>query len=286
MANRQEAKVTRLDLRIPNDIYSQVEEIAKANNEPTHHITGNIILTPTLVKLIRLGIRSLSDSYPSLLDLPTFSERVPDTLTPRMDTNAHRLTVVEEELSELKKLVINFSDTISDLLSDKLVNISSNPDATRVEANVSDILSDTLSDSISDNVSDIIISLEEVERAIETEPSEITIEASPPNLTKAEISELKSQIQNIEIEDIDSDRPKPLSIFEEENNELPAAISEIESSDPVGITIAKLVKITGKTRQAIDQLRKNGRLNTLGYDCRKVDRFWSYYPITTHSKSM
>ena len=80
MASRQEAKVTRLDLRIPNDIYSQVEEIAKANNEPAHHITGNVILTPTLIKLIRLGIRSLSDNYPSLVDIPTFSERVPDTL--------------------------------------------------------------------------------------------------------------------------------------------------------------------------------------------------------------
>lgn len=278
MASRQEAKVTRLDLRIPNDIYSQVEEIAKANNEPTHHITGNIILTPTLVKLIRLGIRSLSDNYPSLLDIPTFSERVPDTLTPRMDTNAHRLTVVEEELSELKKLVISLSDNISGMSSDKLVNIISTPDTTRVEVIKSDILSDTMSD--------IIVSLEEVERAIETEPSEITIEASPPNLTKAEISELKSQIQNIEIEDIDSDRPKPLSIFEDENEELPAAVSDIESFDPVGITIAKLVKITGKTRQAIDKLRKTGRLNTLGYDCRKVDRFWSYYPVTTHSKSM
>jgi hypothetical protein len=274
MASRQEAKVTRLDLRIPNDIYSQVEEIAKANNEPTHHITGNIILTPTLVKLIRLGIRSLSDNYPSLLDIPTFSERVPDTLTPRMDTNAHRLTVVEEELSELKKLVISLSDSVSD----KVLNIISNPDATGVEAIKSDIVSDIVSDTVG--------SLEEVEQAIETEPSEITIEASPPNLTKADISELKSQFQNIEIENIDSDRPKPLSIFEDENNELPAAISDIESSDPVGITIAKLVKITGKTRQAIDKLRKNGRLNTLGYDCRKVDRFWSYYPVTTDSKSL
>jgi hypothetical protein len=86
--------------------------------------------------------------------------------------------------------------------SDKVVNIISNPDATRVEA----IKPDTLSDIVSDNVS-----LEEVERAVKTELSEITIEASPPNLTKAEISELKSQIQNIEIEDIDSDRPQPLS---------------------------------------------------------------------------
>jgi hypothetical protein len=126
MSARQESKITRLDLRIPNDVYAQVEEIAKANNEPTHHITGNIILTPTLVKLIRLGIRSLSDHYPTLANLATASEQVPDTLTPRMNA-------VEGELSQLKKLVTELSDKISDRLSDNTI----------------------VSDSLSDNVSDI-----------------------------------------------------------------------------------------------------------------------------------
>lgn len=79
------------------------------------------------------------------------------------------------------------------IVSDKLVNIISNPDAAKVETVTSDIISDTKSDTI--------VSLEEVEQAIKTEPSEITIETSPPSLTKAEISELKSQFQNIEIED-------------------------------------------------------------------------------------
>jgi hypothetical protein len=113
MAARQESKVTRLDLRIPNDIYAQVEEIAKANNEPTHHITGNIILTPTLVKLIRLGIRSLSGNYPALADVPTSSGQVSDMLVSRMDA-------IESELSELKKLVAELSDKKSHRESDEL----------------------------------------------------------------------------------------------------------------------------------------------------------------------
>ncbi|WP_373545571.1 hypothetical protein [Chamaesiphon sp.] len=134
MAARQESKVTRLDLRIPNDIYAQVEEIAKANNEPTHHITGNIILTPTLVKLIRLGIRSLSDNYPALADIPISSGQVSDNLLKRMDS-------IEGELSELKKLVTE--------LSNSPVVAASVPD-TR-----SDILkTDTVSDSVPDKISD------------------------------------------------------------------------------------------------------------------------------------
>jgi hypothetical protein len=134
MAARQESKVTRLDLRIPNDIYTQVEEIAKANNEPTHHITGNIILTPTLVKLIRLGIRSLSDNYPALADIPISSGQVSDNLLKRMDS-------IEGELSELKKLVTE--------LSNSPVVDASVPD-TR-----SDILkTDTIADSVSDKISD------------------------------------------------------------------------------------------------------------------------------------
>ena len=147
MAARQESKVTRLDLRIPNDIYAQVEEIAKANNEPTHHITGNIILTPTLVKLIRLGIRSLSDNYPALADLGTASEQRPDTLTPRMNA-------VEGELSELKKLVTELSDKISSRLADTFIHSETSGEY--------HIQPDTLSDNIAlpdlspDNISDIV----------------------------------------------------------------------------------------------------------------------------------
>jgi hypothetical protein len=153
MAVRQESKVTRLDLRIPNDIYAQVEEIAKANNEPTHHITGNIILTPTLVKLIRLGIRSLSDNYPALADIPISSGQVSDNLLKRMDS-------IEGELSALKKLVTELSghavvatlvpDSISDTLktdtiSDSVSNeISDEPKLALLSDNLSDTASDTI----------------------------------------------------------------------------------------------------------------------------------------------
>lgn len=78
--DRKDNKVTRLDLRIPNDIYAQVEEIAKANKAPSHHITGKIILSPTLLKLISLGIKSLSDNYTVLADINRPSSRIDATV--------------------------------------------------------------------------------------------------------------------------------------------------------------------------------------------------------------
>jgi hypothetical protein len=124
MSGRQESKITRLDIRIPNDVYAQVEEIAKANNEPTHHITGNIILTPTVVKLIRLGILSIADNYPALADLPAASGQVPDRLTPRLESIERELL---DKFRELESRLSDIQPTTTGLDTEgveKLVNAS------------------------------------------------------------------------------------------------------------------------------------------------------------------
>jgi hypothetical protein len=142
--NRKDLKVTRLDLRIPNDLYSQVEEIARANNEPSHHITGNIVLSPTLLKLISLGIRSLSGNYSELVDLPTIIGQVSDTLSPRVDT-------VERELADLKEVVAELSGKLSDKVSDSLMPVS-----------IADALPDKdeiVSDNVTDKLSDINVAI-------------------------------------------------------------------------------------------------------------------------------
>jgi hypothetical protein len=147
--NRKDLKVTRLDLRIPNDIYSQVEEIARANNEPSHHITGNIILSPTLLKLISLGIRSLSGNYAELADIATNIERVPDTLSPRVDA-------IEGELADLKRLVVELSDKLSGKVSDINILVPDSISDELSDSNLvlADIEADTLSDDVTDKLSD------------------------------------------------------------------------------------------------------------------------------------
>ena len=119
--DKKDAKVTRLDLRIPNEIYAQVEEIAKANNAPSHHISGNIILSPTLIKLINLGIRSLSGNYSELADITPNIIQLSDTSSTRIDAIAGELENVKKSLSKLSdKLSVYISDTIPDIVPDTM----------------------------------------------------------------------------------------------------------------------------------------------------------------------
>ena len=138
--DKKDAKVTRLDLRIPNEIYAQVEEIAKANNAPSHHISGNIILSPTLLKLINLGIRSLSGNYSELADITPNISQLSDTSSTRIDAIAGELENVKKSLSKLSdKLSVYISDTIPDIVSDIV------PDT--MPGVVADTMPDTIPDS-------------------------------------------------------------------------------------------------------------------------------------------
>jgi hypothetical protein len=143
---RQDAKVTRLDVRLPNDLHATIEAIAQANGEPRHHITGNIILTPTVVKLIRLGVASLSGDYQTLADISTTTGQVSDILTPRMQA-------VESEVSILKKQISRLEDKLNGLIvSDNLAVVADTiPDA--LPPIVPDTLSDTLPDIVPDTIS-------------------------------------------------------------------------------------------------------------------------------------
>ena len=134
--SRQDAKVTRLDVRLPNDVHAQIEEIARVNKEPTHHITGNIILTPTVVKLIKLGIRSISGEYPTLANILAATGQLSDSLTPRIEAElVHRVTTLEGEIDNLKQLVVGIQDKLS-------------------ESICADMLADTQSDTLSVNLAD------------------------------------------------------------------------------------------------------------------------------------
>jgi hypothetical protein len=141
--SRQDAKVTRLDVRLPNDLHAQIEAIAKANGEAVHHITGNIILTPTVVKLIRLGISSLSGDYQILADMPSTTGHVSDKLIPRMDA-------IESEVSILKKHLCRLEDRLNGLIvSDGLVVL-----ADTLPDNLPDISPDILTDNSAEPITD------------------------------------------------------------------------------------------------------------------------------------
>jgi hypothetical protein len=127
-----------VNVRFPDEIYEAIKSIAQKDGAKIHHRSGEIILTPTVVKLIRIGISHLSDAYQISLS----DTHLSDNLTSRVVAKlARRLSSFEQELSDLKKLVITLSDRLpdksidkeSDTISDKLPSVSNAKRAEAVE---------------------------------------------------------------------------------------------------------------------------------------------------------
>lgn len=107
---------SRIDVRFPDEIYEAIKSIAQKDGAKIHHRSGEIILTPTVVKLIRIGISHLSDDYQISLS----DTHLSDNLTSRVVAKlARRLSSFEQELSDLKKLVTTLSDRLPDKSTDK-----------------------------------------------------------------------------------------------------------------------------------------------------------------------
>jgi hypothetical protein len=51
-----QGKITKLDLRIPNDLYAQIESIAIEEGAKIHHISGKPTLSPTVIKLLEEAV--------------------------------------------------------------------------------------------------------------------------------------------------------------------------------------------------------------------------------------
>jgi hypothetical protein len=75
---RRDKLATRIDLRMPNEIYDRVLEIAISSGEKINPKTNQVRVTATLNKLIELGIQHYPDRNPSEIDsipqLPEASE--------------------------------------------------------------------------------------------------------------------------------------------------------------------------------------------------------------------
>ncbi|MGB5709580.1 MAG: hypothetical protein WBM44_01530 [Waterburya sp.] len=62
MNSRQTDTVTRVDIRIPNHLYSQIQKIAINHfNAKIHHRSNKPEVTPTILELIQIGIAHIRD---------------------------------------------------------------------------------------------------------------------------------------------------------------------------------------------------------------------------------
>ena len=94
MNSRQTDTVTRVDIRIPNHLYNQIQSIALAHyNAKIHHRSNKPEVTPTILELIQIGIAHIESN------LPVADESVTDELKKQISDLDTRLKELEGKLS-------------------------------------------------------------------------------------------------------------------------------------------------------------------------------------------
>ena len=97
MSSRRTNDITRVDVRIPNELYKEIIAIAISHfNAKIHHRSNKPEITPTILELIRIGIAHLDTS------LPATDKKETDELREAIASLNTRLTDVENKLSNLK----------------------------------------------------------------------------------------------------------------------------------------------------------------------------------------
>jgi hypothetical protein len=94
MTSRKTENVTRVDVRIANQLYEEISAIALHHfNAKIHHRSNKPEVTPTILELIKIGIAHLDST------LPVTNKTVTDELQQQLELLNSRLTKVENKLS-------------------------------------------------------------------------------------------------------------------------------------------------------------------------------------------
>jgi F0F1-type ATP synthase membrane subunit b/b' len=271
-----QGNITRCDIRVPNELYAEIEKIAiEQFNAKTNWKSGKAEVTSTILSLIRCGIRHISDD----MDSGSQSAQLSDE---RLSELSDRLTQVEEQL-----LSDNPSDKISDerlkKLADRLAAVETRLALLDRSDNQSDNRADTLSDasticeqaftSMSEKIDCYIEQkFEELRQKIEGLETESTQENK---VNRADIEQKASSQTQIDKSSLEAifEEPSP----KKSNRKTRSAgqqTFELEREDD-GITATLLAKHFGVHSSQIGRWSKSGKLKERGW----VKKNKLYYPL-------
>ena len=101
-------QIVRADIRIPVEIYSQLEALAVSEGMKAHHITGRPMVSPIILELLEVGLRHYKSEKSSEGDS---NGLVPDTVQGnQLDIE----TLKGELLDQLRGELQNLADTIAE----------------------------------------------------------------------------------------------------------------------------------------------------------------------------
>jgi ABC-type transporter Mla subunit MlaD len=165
--------VTRVDIRFSNEMYEEIQQLAIKDGAKTHHISQKVEVSPTIVKLVQLGLDALNGKLPD--SDGSIPDILPDTLSGRKDTISDIVTIVSDKVTGDFIQSISIERERIDVLLRKLTakgiidpidiptdNLSQLPD--NIES-----LSDTLSgkdDIISDIDSNLSVNLSDINNLV------------------------------------------------------------------------------------------------------------------------
>lgn len=101
--NYMDNKKTKIDLALNVELLEKIREIAQTRfNAPIHHISKKPEITPTIIKLIELGIKSIEDE-----DEIVFQDEKPISLRGKCEALERKFDSLVEDFNRLREQVLD-----------------------------------------------------------------------------------------------------------------------------------------------------------------------------------